>query len=78
MPALAINRPPTIDLNQGMVACKAGISLGNDVYFLIAAGVPTGGTGWVGPGSIVVDYTNFDIYMNTNTMASPTYTKKVD
>jgi len=43
------------------------------------AGAPVNGTsgtgaGWAGPGCLLVDYTNTKLYINTNTMASPTWT----
>lgn len=38
------------------------------------AGVPTGGAGWASPGSEVTDITNKKLYINTNTLASPTWT----
>lgn len=44
------------------------------------AGAPTNGAsgtfvGQAGPGAILIDYTNSVLYMNTNTLASPTWTK---
>lgn len=43
------------------------------------AGAPTDGTGGTGagvapPGSLYIDTTGAKLYINTNTMASPTYT----
>ena len=71
--------PPANVVSQGPVAALGGfINMGNNVWFGVYAGVPTGGANWCGPGSVIVDYTNFDIYLNTNTLASPTWTKKVD
>jgi hypothetical protein len=54
-----------------------------DLVIISNAGVPTDGTSGTGagvaqPGSLCIDTTNFDIYMNTGTQASPTWTKKVD
>jgi len=52
----------------------------NDVYELVGSVAPTNGTsgtaaGLAGPGSTYVDYTNKIKYINTNTKASPTWTK---
>lgn len=49
------------------------------VYLLVNAGVPAAGTsgtgvGIAGPGCLCVDTTNKKLYINTNTMASPTWT----
>lgn len=58
-----------------------GITFENGVHFLIPkAGAPTNGTsgdgaGFAGPGSLIVDSTNAFLYINTNTAASPTWTK---
>lgn len=54
-----------------------------DLVVISNAGVPTDGASGTGagvaqPGSLCIDTTNFDIYMNTGTQASPTWTKKVD
>jgi len=56
-----------------------------DLVVISNAGVPTDGVVGTGtgagvaqPGSLCIDTTNFDIYMNTGTQASPTWTKKVD
>jgi hypothetical protein len=43
------------------------------------AGAPTSGTsgtfvGQAGPGALLIDYTNSNLYINTNTLASPTWT----
>jgi hypothetical protein len=52
----------------------------NNVPFLTNAGAPTNGTSGTfvnlaGPGAILVDYSNANIYVNTNTLASPTWTR---
>lgn len=52
---------------------------GDGVWLITKAGVPTDGTsgtgvGYAGPGSLVVDYTNAKLYINTGTAASPAYT----
>lgn len=80
--AFPVNEPPVNVSTQGASAVLSGwMTFGEGLWFGWYAGVPTSathGAGWAGPGSIVVDITNFDIYMNTNTKASPTWTKKVD
>lgn len=50
----------------------------NDVVLLTVAGAPVDGTsgtgaGVAGPGSLVVDITNANHYINANTKASPTW-----
>ena len=57
--------------------------LKRDVIFWPNAGAPTNGTagtgfGKAGPGSLCFDYTNGQVYINTNTKASPTWTKVAD
>lgn len=50
----------------------------NNVFNLVGTGAPTNGTsgtaaGLAGPGSTYTDYTNKKVYVNTNTLASPTW-----
>jgi hypothetical protein len=57
---------------------KPGIRIGNAVAFISGAGAPTNGTsgtgvGYAGPGSVYSDVTNKQLYTNTNTAASPTW-----
>ena len=52
--------------------------INNGCPFLTNAGAPTSGTsgtyaGQAGPGSVLIDFTNKNIYVNTNTLASPTW-----
>lgn len=52
----------------------------NSVWIFSIAGAPTAGTsgdgaGWAGKGSLLIDATNGFLYINTNTKASPTWTK---
>ena len=76
--ALPVGEPP-INLNtQGAAGFGSYINFAGNCWLGFYAGVPTGGDGWAGPGSLIVDVTNFDIYMNTGTLATPTWTKKVD
>lgn len=54
--------------------------INNNVPFLTNAGAPTSGTsgtfvGLAGPGALLIDYINGILYINTNTMASPTWAK---
>ncbi len=74
---------PIINLHQGAISADGGIHVGNDVWIgLNAATAPTNGTsgdgaGWAGPGSEYTDRTSATgvKYINTNTKASPTWTK---
>lgn len=55
----------------------------NNVVIFPNAGAPVDGTsgtgaGLFGPGSLVADYTNGQLYINTNTKASPTWAKLAD
>jgi hypothetical protein len=55
---------------------KANIRMENDVVFMNAAGVPTNGTtgaNFAGKGSLYVDISSGILYINTNTLASPTW-----
>ena len=52
----------------------------NDLLPVVNAGAPTDGTsgtgaGFAGPGCLLIDTTNKFLYINTNTKASPTWTK---
>lgn len=52
---------------------------GNGVQVFTNDGVPSNGTtgtgaGWADIGSLCSDHTNGKLYINTNTMASPTWT----
>lgn len=51
-----------------------------DLAILTSDAAPTNGTsgtgvGKAGPGCLLIDYTNKFLYINTNTKASPTWTK---
>ena len=79
MAALPVTAPAHVMYDHGVISTISGfIHLGGQRYIGFTDGAPTGGTGWVGKGTVMVDYTNGDIYMNTGTAASPTWTKKVD
>lgn len=65
-------------VTASLCTLATSLSLSNDVVLLTNAGVPTNGTsgtgaGLSGPGSICVDYTNANLYVNGNTKASPTW-----
>jgi hypothetical protein len=52
------------------------VQLDNQVQVMTNAGVPANGTtgaGVAGKGSLCVDTTNGKLYINTNTLASPTW-----
>lgn len=58
-------------------------SLGGGLVIVTNAGAPSNGTsgtgaGVAGPGSLLVDSTNCNLYQNTNTKASPTWTQFSD
>ena len=56
---------------------KANIRMENNVVVMTAAGAPTSGTTgatFAGTGSLYVDITAGKLYINTNTLASPTWT----
>ena len=55
---------------------KANMRLENDVVFMNAAGVPSNGStgaNFAGKGSLYVDISSGILYINTNTLASPTW-----
>jgi hypothetical protein len=55
---------------------SSGVTLTNSVAIMTGAGVPTDavtGANYAGPGSMYVDITNKDLYINANTKASPTW-----
>lgn len=65
-----------IAMRQGMYLLDSV----NEVWEFTNAGTPTDGTsgtgaGVTGPGSICIDTTNTLHYINTGTLASPTWTK---
>lgn len=65
---------------KGPIAADGGIYIGNGCWIISNPGTPVAGTsgtgaGFAGPGSLVSDTTNAILYINTNTKASPTWTK---
>jgi hypothetical protein len=73
-------QPPVNYLSKGAGAMKyLLLDPENDVWFFSTDGAPTAGTsgdgaGWAGIGSIATDRTNGKLYINTGTLASPTWT----
>lgn len=74
------NIPPVVH-NRGAAAFKAGIMIGDGVWWLTGSAAPTDGTsgtgaGFAAPGSMYTraSTTNSKLYINTNTTASPTWT----
>lgn len=68
---------------KGAISADAGISIGDNVWIIQGAGAPTNGAsgtgvGFAGPGSLYIDRTNANLYQNTNTKASPTWTQNGD
>jgi hypothetical protein len=56
------------------------VLINNNLPFLTNAGAPTSGAagtyfGQAGPGALLIDFTNAILYINTGTLASPTWTK---
>ena len=75
--ALPVTAPNAAQFEPGAAVIQAGfLLLGNDVYIGVHAGVPTGGDGWAGKGSLIIDRTNGELYTNTGTKASPTWTNQ--
>lgn len=76
---MANRRTPTTRV-QGTVAYEGGVFFGGSNAGLFTnAGVPTNGVsgtlaGAAGKGSLVADVTNGKLYINTGTLASPTWT----
>ena len=67
-------------ISQANIQAALRDAANNGVWDLVKAGAPVNGTsgdgvGFAGPGSQLTDFTNKDVYVNTNTAASPTWTK---
>lgn len=75
----AANSKPTYGLDmRNVTSKKSDMLLSNDVAVMSGAGVPTDGTSgdgakFAGPGSLYVDVTNSNHYINAGTKASPTW-----
>jgi len=66
---------------KGVGSFKAGIMFGPAQYLIGTATTPADGTsgtgaGWAGPGSICTVRDTGELYTNTNTQASPTWTNQ--
>lgn len=73
--------PPVNQTSKGAIGFKGALmDPERSVWLFSISGAPTNGAngdggGWAGPGSLLVDATNAFLYINTNTKASPTWTK---
>ncbi|MHC4180713.1 MAG: hypothetical protein ACYSWU_24705 [Planctomycetota bacterium] len=72
--------PPPNMVTKGAISANF-FRLFGDVWLFGAATTPTDGTsgdgaGWAGIGSIYIDSDAGEIYTNTNTKASPTWTNQ--
>lgn len=68
-------------ITKGAIGSKAGLMFGDGVWLFATATTPSDGTtgdgaGWAGKGSICVALDAGEIYTNTNTKASPTWTNQ--
>lgn len=76
-----VSQPPVNVVSKGAIACKwMLIDPAHDVWILGNAGAPTNGTSgsatWAGTSSLLLDFTNGVLYINTSaTKGSPTWTK---
>ncbi len=66
---------------KGAAGGKAGVLFGDGTWLFSTAttpvaGVAGDGAGWAGPGSICTAIDTGEIYTNTNTKASPTWTNQ--
>lgn len=74
----ALKQPPVNVLSKGAGYMKA-VLFGpkKDTWLVAEAGVPVDGTSgtctWASPGSILVDTTNFNLYINAGTAGSPVW-----
>jgi len=69
---------PAHDGYNDLAILKAEVRMSHETCMLQLGGVPVDGVsgtgaGFAGPGSICVDYTNANLYVNANTKASPTW-----
>jgi hypothetical protein len=66
---------------KGVGSFKGGIQFGEGTFLISGATTPVNGTsgtgaGWAGPGSIYTAIDTGELYTNTNTKASPTWTNQ--
>lgn len=75
--ALPANPPPVDTMTQRAAGCK-GLLLDptKRVYVLTNSGKPADGegNGWLGTGSMVIDFTTGTIYMQTGPITATTFT----
>lgn len=72
---------PLVQATKGATGSKSGIMFGPEQYLLTAPGALTDGTsgdgaGWAGKGSMITRTDNGELYTNTGTKASPTWTNQ--
>lgn len=77
---MAIKRP-VVQHEKGAIAAKSGVMFGDGVWLFTTATTPSDGTsgdgaGWAGKGSICVALDAGEIYTNTGTKASPSWTNQ--
>lgn len=77
---MATNRRPAA-LTKGASGSKSGVMFGNGVWLFTTATTPADGTSgdgaaWAGKGSICVALDTGEMYTNTGTKASPTWTNQ--
>ena len=78
--AVALNAQQVLTLGRGIVGDLVMTRGAGVIVVTSGAGAPTRGgagteAGNAGPGSIYIDITNFRLYTNTNTQASPTWSE---
>lgn len=73
-------QPPLVN-HTFAVASVGGLHIGDDVFIMTLNTSPSNGTsgtgaGYMGKGSLIIDRSGGGLYQNTNTKASPTWTKQ--
>lgn len=69
------------ELTKGFGGSKAGVVFGDGLYLFSTATTPSDGAsgdgaGWAGKGSICIAEDTGELYTNTGTKASPTWTNQ--
>ena len=78
--AAGVRAPGVNQTSKGAIAfTQCILDQRNGVWMLVQAGAPTYGAAgdgatFAGPGSLLIDITGTKIFINTNTLASPTWT----
>lgn len=83
MTAVLVKEPPVNQVSKGAAAFKlALINPSRQIWILTINQAPTNGTagdgaGWAGPGSLMIEHDpgNVFLWIQTNTLLSPTWTK---